>query len=74
MDLSWEILFPIGTLILFGGLAWGFIQSKRVSKREQEITETATHEMYEHPEDYKHGERQALKEASKREQERQRED
>lgn len=74
MDLSWEILYPIGTLLLFIGIIWGVIQSRRVSKRERKITETATHELYRHPEEYEEGLREELEEASRREQERQKQD
>lgn len=72
MAVTWEILYPIGTLLLFLAVAWGFIRVRRRSAREKAITETAAHELYKHPDRYEQGERQALEaeaEAERRRQE-----
>ncbi|MCK5748254.1 MAG: hypothetical protein KAH44_18700 [Oricola sp.] len=71
MNLSWEIFYVIGTVLLAGGIAWATLKSKRVSRREREISEQATHEMYKHPGAYEDHEREELEEAAEREAERQ---
>lgn len=58
--MSWEILYPIGTLLLFLGIAWGFWRSKRRTPREKAIAEVATEEQYKHPDRYVAGTRRAL--------------
>ena len=50
--LSWEILYPIGTVILAGGLAYGMWKYHTRNKANDPITEQATREQYEHPKSY----------------------
>lgn len=58
--MSWEILYPIGAVALFLGIAWGVWRSKRRTPREKAVTEVATNELYRHPDRYVAGTRSAL--------------
>ena len=58
--MSWEILYPIGTVLLFAGIAWGFWRAKQRTPREKAITEVATNELYRHSDRYVAGTRKAL--------------
>jgi hypothetical protein len=71
--MAWEIVYPLGALLLFIAIAYGVVQSRRRSRREKAITETATRELYEHPARYESETHEALEEAAKREQQRQKE-
>ncbi len=58
MDISWEIIYSVGTLILALGIAWGVLRSKSRSRRMRDLSEEATHEMYKHPKEYEAHERE----------------
>jgi hypothetical protein len=59
--LSWEILWPVGTVILAGLLVYGLVKYYTRNKANDRITEQATREQYEHPRGYDEGRREALK-------------
>lgn len=59
--ISWEMLWPIGTVILAGLLVYGLVKYYTRNKANDAITEQATREQYEHPDTYDEGRRQALK-------------
>ena len=50
--LSWEILWPIGTVLLAAALVYGLVSYYRRDKSNDRITEQATREQYENPEGY----------------------
>ena len=59
--LSWEMLWPIGTVILAGLLVYGLVKYYTRNKANDRITEQATREQYEHPRSYDDERREALK-------------
>ncbi|GGE37533.1 hypothetical protein GCM10007276_13690 [Agaricicola taiwanensis] len=50
--MSPELLWGLGTVVLFAALIWGVVQYSTRNRANDRITEKATHEMYEHPESY----------------------
>jgi hypothetical protein len=58
--LSWEMLWPIGTVLLAAGLVYGLVSYYRRDKRNDRITEQATHEEYNNP-NYGEARREELK-------------
>lgn len=72
MYFSWEILWPIGTLLLGLAVAWGIWRGRRRSRREREITEAATDELFHHPERYDRRTHDQLENEAEEEQRRQR--
>lgn len=72
--MSWEILYPVGAVLLFLGIAYGFWRSKQRTPREKAITEVATNELYRHPNRYVAGTRQALDDEAEKAKERAKQD
>lgn len=58
--MAWEIVYPIGAVLLLLGIAWAVWRNSRRSPREKAISEAAAREMQKHPESYEQGGRQAL--------------
>lgn len=58
MELSWEILYGVATVLLAAAIAWGVLKSKKRSRRMRNLSENATHEMYKHPKEYETHERE----------------
>jgi hypothetical protein len=50
--LSWELLFGVGVVAVFGALVWGMVQSKTRNKANDRITEQATAAQYKDPDTY----------------------
>lgn len=61
MSLSWELLWSLGVVVLGVALIYGFYRYKTRNKANDPITEAATRENYDHPDAYKAGGRDALK-------------
>lgn len=68
--MAWEIVYPVGALLLLLAIVWGVMQSKRRSPREKKITEMATRELYKNPDRYERETRDALEDAARDEQRR----
>jgi uncharacterized protein YneF (UPF0154 family) len=49
---SWEMLWGVGVVLLFVGIAYGYFRSSRRTPKERAVTEEATREMQEHPRRY----------------------
>jgi hypothetical protein len=47
-----EVLFAVGTVVLFIALLWGFVRYKTRNRANDPITEAATRAEYNHPEAY----------------------
>ena len=47
-----EVLFGIGTVILFAAIAWAAYQSSQRSRAAQRVTDTAARKLQENPEQY----------------------
>lgn len=58
--MSWEILFGVGVVLLFGALVYGFTQYKTRNKANDAVTEEATRQLREDPEGYADGGREKL--------------
>lgn len=52
MNLSWEMLWGLGALLLLAGLVYGFTQYKRRNRANDAVTEAATRAEYSDPEGY----------------------
>jgi hypothetical protein len=50
--MSWEIIYPIGALLVLAAIAYGAIQYKTRNRANDRVTEEATREQYAHPETY----------------------
>lgn len=48
MNLAPEIFYGIGALFIAAAIAYGFFQNARRNRSNDQITEAATHELYEH--------------------------
>jgi hypothetical protein len=51
-NMSWELGFGLGVLILALVLGWGLIRNKTRNKANDPLTEAATRREYDHPADY----------------------
>ncbi len=49
-----ELAYGLGALVLALGLAWGIFQSRSRNRANDEVTDRATREEYDHPETYDH--------------------
>jgi hypothetical protein len=65
MSIPPEILFGVGILILLAVLVWAAIYNHRRNRRNDRISETATHELYAHPESYPEERKEFEKEVCK---------
>lgn len=61
MDISPEILYPIGALLLLGALLWGVVQYHTRNRANDPITEKATRDLYDKPREEYDREREELK-------------
>ncbi|WP_369062001.1 hypothetical protein ABOZ73_07470 [Caulobacter sp. 73W] len=52
LNLTWEMAFPIGVILLGLALAYGLLRYKTRNKANDNITEEATREEYSHPATY----------------------
>lgn len=52
LNLSWETLWPIGSLVLLGGLAYGMTRYYSRNRSNDKLTEIATRELYQDPEHF----------------------
>jgi cytoskeletal protein RodZ len=52
MNFPLETLWGVGIILLLGALIWGVHQYRNRNPRNSPITETATRELYQHPENY----------------------
>ncbi|MDP1619304.1 hypothetical protein [Phenylobacterium sp.] len=52
INLSWELLYPVGAALLGLAIAFGLIRYYRRDRSNDAITEAATREEYKHPERY----------------------
>ena len=52
LNLSWELAYPLGVLVLFGALAWAAIRYHTRNKANDKVTEAATREQYTRPDRY----------------------
>ena len=50
--MSFEILFGVGTVILFVAIGWAAYRSSQRSNAARRVTEKATRELHENPEQY----------------------
>ena len=56
-----EVLYGVGTLLLAFAFIYAMWRNATRNKANDKITEAATHEAREHPYEYEHGGREALK-------------
>ena len=63
--ISWEMLWPVGVLILGLALAYGAWRYHSRNKANDRVTERATHELYAHPDTYDENTRRQLKDQLK---------
>lgn len=52
IDLTWELLYGLGALLLAGAVAYGLLRNRGRNKANDAITERATREEYHHPDRY----------------------
>ena len=52
IDLSWEILYGVGALVLALAIAYGLMRNRGRNRANDPLTEQATREEYQHPETY----------------------
>ena len=52
MNLSWEMLFGVGALLLLAALVYGMWQYQTRNRANDRITEEATREEYSRPDSY----------------------
>ena len=52
MEVSWEILYALGSAALFFALVYGMWQYKTRNRANDRITDEATREQYTHPDSY----------------------
>lgn len=55
MQIPPEIFYGIGVVVLAVGIAWGVLRNKHLNRANDQVTEAATKEAYEHPETYDEG-------------------
>jgi hypothetical protein len=65
MMFPWEWGYLVGAVLLGGGLAWAIWRNAHRNKANDAITEEATRELYQEPERYEHGGREALQDKIK---------
>ena len=49
MFFSWELIYPVGALILIAAMAYGYWQYKSRDRRNDRVAERVTRERYEDP-------------------------
>ncbi|WP_300578487.1 hypothetical protein [Phenylobacterium sp.] len=52
INLSWELLFPVGAALLGVAIIFGLMRYHRRDRRNDAVTEAATREEYQHPDRY----------------------
>lgn len=52
MNLSWEVLFGAGALVIALAIAWGMMRNRTRNRANDPLTEAATREQYDHPKSY----------------------
>lgn len=48
--LAWELVFPIGTLVLLIALVYGTLQYRNRSRAQERLADKVVRDRYEHPE------------------------
>ncbi len=52
INLSWELLYAVGAALLGAAIIFGLVRYYRRDRRNDAVTEAATHEEYQHPDRY----------------------
>lgn len=48
--LAWELVYPIGTLVLLIAMVYGFVQYRRRNRANDRTADRVVRDRYEHPE------------------------